>query len=287
MSKLTKLRSLYRKILLKVCDEVNLFDSDIKMTDNVTSDVRKRVESKIKTWKDEGILVGYLKYLVENMVYTYSYVIQILILGVYYEGFDEINDLSNTVFEKVARDCIDQLNRETSLGVTYNRDEILPLLIVPVVYVTYAQYLRTLLDTAADEIYKVMSTALTHDIKIDEDLIKQYVYKQANRVLCINDGKYSGALNETCRSLFNQLYIFYLQDKKVEFIAEIDEKTTEMCLSLNGQIFNVSDYNEFDRYSQMAGGLMHYKIFGLQPGVNLPPIVDHFHWCRSTVRYTT
>ncbi len=270
-----------------MCDEVNLLNFDGKLTDTVSSDVQKRLKNKINEWRDEGILVGYLKYLVDNIRYSYQYVLNVLILACYYEGFDEINDLSNIVFEKVGSDCVSQLNQESPFNVTYDRDLLFSFLVVPIVAVTYENYLRALLETSARETYNLIATALTHEIAVNEDLIKQYVEKQTNRLLCINKDRFSGALDETSRSLFNQLYVHYLRNEKVIFIAEIDNKTTEMCMSLNGQIFNVSDYNEFDRYSATAGGIMHYKIYGLEPGINLPPINDHFHWCRSTVKYTT
>lgn len=70
---------------------------------------------------------------------------------------------------------------------------------------------------------------------------------------------------------------------KVRFVASIDEKTTEMCESLNNQVFSMTKENRFTRYSADAGGEIIYRVKGLKAGVNLPPINDHFHWCRSTI----
>ena len=72
---------------------------------------------------------------------------------------------------------------------------------------------------------------------------------------------------------------------QVRFVAVIDNRTTKMCNSLDGQVFNVKGQNTFTRYSDSAGGLRTYTCDGLVKGLNLPPINDHFHWCRSTIIY--
>lgn len=102
--------------------------------------------------------------------------------------------------------------------------------------------------------------------------------------------KQSGTLVDTARVVDNTAYISAVSaDDPVKFlcmfIAEIDDVTTKMCRSMNGRLFWVNDWNEFTRWSDMNKDYVHVKIFGLQLGVNLPPIRDHFHWCRSTVQY--
>ena len=74
-------------------------------------------------------------------------------------------------------------------------------------------------------------------------------------------------------------------DAQVRFVAVMDDRTTKMCKSLNGQLFNVKGENTFTRYSDMAKGMQTYKCDGLVLGLNLPPITDHFHWCRSSIEY--
>ena len=75
------------------------------------------------------------------------------------------------------------------------------------------------------------------------------------------------------------------EDAKARFIAVMDDRTTKMCKSLNGQIFNVRGENVFKRWSESRGGIATFKCRGLQLGLNLPPINDGFHWCRSTIEY--
>ena len=58
-----------------------------------------------------------------------------------------------------------------------------------------------------------------------------------------------------------------------------------MCKSLDGQEFFVDEENTFKRYSATEKNLASYKCRGLVQGLNLPPINDHFHWCRSIIMY--
>lgn len=47
--------------------------------------------------------------------------------------------------------------------------------------------------------------------------------------------------------------------EKYEFVAEVDSKTSDICLELNGKIFNIKD---------------------AEVGKNLPPMLPN---CRSTI----
>ena len=58
-----------------------------------------------------------------------------------------------------------------------------------------------------------------------------------------------------------------------------------MCESMNNMLFFVNDWNKFYRYSDIDGRDVLYTVKGLEQGINLPPINNHFHWCRSTVTY--
>ena len=75
----------------------------------------------------------------------------------------------------------------------------------------------------------------------------------------------------------------YVPITMVQFIAVMDSKTTDMCSSLNGQIFDINGINKFKRYSSAYGGIVQYEVKGLELGINLPPITDHIHHCRSTI----
>ncbi len=74
-------------------------------------------------------------------------------------------------------------------------------------------------------------------------------------------------------------------DSKIRFVAVMDEKTTKMCKSLDRQLFNVHKKNTFTRWSDSDQAMKTYTCDGLVVGLNLPPINNHFHWCRSTIIY--
>lgn len=76
-----------------------------------------------------------------------------------------------------------------------------------------------------------------------------------------------------------------IDDGQVRFIAVLDERTTKMCKSLDNQLFYIHAKNTFTRWSDSDGKMKKYTCTGLVQGLNLPPINNHFHWCRSTIIY--
>lgn len=116
---------------------------------------------------------------------------------------------------------------------------------------------------------------------------KAYLYmpeKEIKEDVYVN--QFSGSLDNQIATLTNRIALQVMKDygvKKVQFIAVIDDKTTKMCKSLDKKIFNIDDINAFSRYSALSQGEVIYHTRGLELGVNLPPINDHFHYCRSTI----
>lgn len=113
----------------------------------------------------------------------------------------------------------------------------------------------------------------------DKD-IRELLQKQKNRYLKrkVNpskEDKYTGALEDELVFVVNQTKIKAYEDagiKKVRFIAVHDTKTTDMCLSLDGQEFYIDKMNIYNRYSAMDEGIIQYRTRGLEVGNNLPPI---------------
>ena len=146
---------------------------------------------------------------------------------------------------------------------------------------------QTLYNT--NELYNtfVMQKRSNKPLNVDEVAFRKLFDKQKHRLISIKDGRTSGSMDNMLIYLANETKIetYIFNDvKKCRFIAIHDKKTTEMCVSLDGQVFNVHDWNEFRRYSA-TNGYQTYKVYGMVPGVNLPPIDDNFHYCRSTIIY--
>lgn len=223
---------------------------------------------------------------------TYFNVFSLLLLGMYCEKFAKIIEISNAAFYVSAQAVYLQAQNDLKdLGELVPFPNVLDkkyvekLLNVPVLEQPYYEYIQSMTIEFSQELRNKYLSAANQDLKPDEKDIEKFLKKQSNRILDINDGKYSGGMESVMRSMCNTVYYDPFPNQKVMFIAELDKRTTRMCQSLDGQIFNTKDDNEFVRFSASQGHNIRYHIKGLQQGINQPPINDHFHWCRSTLKF--
>lgn len=153
------------------------------------------------------------------------------------------------------------------------------------------EYIEAIIKYNANSIYRQTTIDLqqgkTPDIT--NDIYQNLIKHQQNSKLNINGDKISGDLDLTLIGINNKAKIegIYSFDKnaKVRFVAIEDNVTTKMCRSLNKQEFFVHDWNEFERYSKNNDRITKYRCYGLITGLNMPPINDGFHWCRSVITY--
>ena len=255
----------------------------------VPQSVKRQVKRKIDEWKKEGIVKGYFAYMIASFTrYTYAHVLELLIYGLYMQTWKKVNSVSNRIFKTAAQDCYDQgrkdLGKEPDL---LKWAAILPFLMIQDLDVSYEQYLMTLCQTASEEMYYQVLNVIRMDGNVTAERLYVLVTKQANRILNVKNGKESGIIVDIGRQAGNNGYTAAAEgkDELVMFIAEMDDKTTEMCRSLDGQIFHTNAWNKFTRYSEYYKGQHTFNWFGLERGLNMPPINDHFHWCRSTLTY--
>lgn len=261
----------------------------------VPNATKRQFERTVKEWKNKGIVKGYLEYLITSLgKYTYSNLLKILIYGIYAAKEQQIYSYSKGILLNVANDTYKQAKKERP-NCPVGIPEILTWayiskwLSVVSANVTYKDYLSLLTMAASDEMYSSFLGFVNQDIEIDEDDLSKLINKQQNRVISIKekDGDYSfsGVLENMTKTVGNKAYIEPFPNEQCKFVAELDSHTTKMCLSLNDQVFNTKDKNIFYRYSDVLKNKKRYEIDGLIEGINLPPIVDHFHWCRSTITY--
>lgn len=153
------------------------------------------------------------------------------------------------------------------------------------------EYIEAIIKYNADQIYRQATIDLQQQKELDitNDIYQNLIKRQQNSKLNINEDKISGDIDLTLIGINNQAKIegIYSFDEKAKckFISVEDEATTKMCHSLNGQEFYIHDWNEFERYSKSNDCIKKYRCYGLVTGLNLPPINDGFHWCRSTITY--
>lgn len=121
--------------------------------------------------------------------------------------------------------------------------------------------------------------------KID---LTEVMAKQQRRHLNIKEGKYSGSIESHIQFLVNQTILEVGKQAEVEkakFIGIEDNRQTKMCGSLNNQIFYLNKVNKYYRYSDEDKAVVEYASKGLITGENLPPITNHYHYCRSSITY--
>lgn len=280
--------------LVEVFDTLDITYSDLNKP--ISKEEKRKLDRKIKEWKKQGLLTGYFAYLIsKKSKYTYSDLLEILVYGVYVEQEEKIKSTSQEVFTIVAKDVYSQALKEIPVKpkkkFSLTWEFIWSLLWIPTYNKSWDNYIQLLTMNNYQEAYRQIVQVIQQGKDLNDSMLKDLMKKQCNRILSINDDKYSGVLSDTCRQLGNKVYTEPFKeedDLQVRFIAEMDERTTDMCKSLNNKIFYVFRDNEFDRYVGTNANdvvLRRFRVKGLVAGVNLPPIDSFFHWCRSTITY--
>lgn len=161
---------------------------------------------------------------------------------------------------------------------------------------TYSQNIQATMQYNAQQLYKqtLINIQQQKELEIGNNEFQRILNQQQNTKLYINGNKISGAIDATLIGLNNLAKAEGIKEidnnAQVRFIAIIDGNETDMCHSLDGQVFYIDKENVFDRYygeTQKDLRIQRIKCNGLVVGLNLPPISHHFHYCRSTIVYNT
>ena len=264
---------------------------------------KKRIDTYIEEWQDKGLLIGDLGTLARNIKsrnrVKNSEILELLIYGAYIEEQNKLKEPELNTFKEVANYYYQEGQKEVNKTLPKKKivsvipDAIfLALMSMPNSkgYI-WNEYIETITKYNAEQIYRQATIDLQQQKELDitNDIYQNLIKRQQNSKLNINGDKISGDVDLTLIGINNQAKIkgIYSFDEKAKckFISVEDEVTTKMCRSLNGQEFYIHDWNEFERYSKENDSIRKYKCYGLIVGLNLPPINDGFHWCRSTVIY--
>lgn len=293
---LRKLLPTIKEIFSSISDDVLALFKELSidresLNKNVPNSVKRAFKRKISNWESQGIVKGYFKFKLDNLnKYTYGNILELCIYSIYAKAEQEIFENSKKVFVKIANDCYEQAKEEhpnppVTIPDILTWAYIYKWLKVLNINATYEEYLQSLSMTAVEEMYKKCVQTINSEGILSEEDIEKLLDKQSNRVLNINGDKESGIIEHMSEVVGNHAYIDPFPNEKAMFIAEMDERTTMMCSSLNGQIFNTKKTNIFKRYSDYHKQVIEYEIEGLVEGINMPPITDNFHWCRSTMTF--
>lgn len=285
--------------LQDIFNELNVEGMDLNK--NIPKDKKSRLDRKInkilsKTPKDTYIYYK-LSAMLKAKKITYRDFLEALIDYVYAEERIRLDEYESVLFQEVIEYSYNTAVGEIKRGLPPKKRkrislfdmEIFYLLMnIPLLYGTREAYMWALAETQAQELYKLLLTSIQmkSQIDINDKKIALLLQKQQNRYL--KPDTHSGTIENMVESYYNLAYLQAGLDnnaKKVRFIATMDDKTTQMCESLDNQTFYIDKMNVYQRYSDYDGAIVTYHTKGLVLGENLPPIMNHFHWCRSTITY--
>lgn len=304
--KLQEYLKIYKKISSRTQDSIqDIFNSInysyLDLNKPISTAQRKKLLRVIEEWEELGLLTGYFKYKVEELIIkryiTNEEMLDILLWGTYVKERSQLDEYEKKLFIDVGNNFyqqgIDEIKPDKSKKWSLTWEYVWSLLTLPNIKGDkWTTYIEAIALTYSQEIKRQAILHLQQKKKLDinNDVFQNVIRKQNNKYLSINDDKYSGAFDSQVVEIANQSLLKAgedVGDKKlqVRFIAEMDARTTEMCESMNNMLFYVNDWNKFYRYSADDGKNVYYAVKGLVSGINLPPINNHFHYCRSTITY--
>lgn len=299
---------IYKKTNLKTQDNIqDIFNGiDFNYMDlnkPISNNQRKKLSRVVDEWKQLELLKGYFEYKVIEILnkryITNQEMLSILLWGAFVKERSQLDEYEEVLFTEIGQDLykqgIDEIKPTKKKKWSLTWEYIWSMLCLPNVKgSSWITYIEALSLTNAQEIERQTIIQLQQNKKpnIEDDVFKNILKKQQNRYISINDDKISGALDSQVVEIANKSLLKAGEDvgqKKLRarFIAEIDDRTTKMCDGMNGMLFYVNDWNRFYRYSDDDKRDVLYTIKGLEVGANLPPINNHFHYCRSTITYLT
>lgn len=299
---------IYKKTNLKTQDNIqDIFNGiDFNYMDlnkPISNNQRKKLSRVVDEWKQLELLKGYFEYKVIEILnkryITNQEMLSILLWGAFVKERSQLDEYEEVLFTEIGQDLykqgIDEIKPTKKKKWSLTWEYIWSMLCLPNVKgSSWITYIEALALTNAEEIERQTIIQLQQNKKpnIEDDVFKNILKKQQNRYISINDDKISGALDSQVVEIANKSLLKAGEDVgqkklRVRFIAEIDDRTTKMCDGMNGMLFYVNDWNRFYRYSDDDKRDVLYTIKGLEVGANLPPINNHFHYCRSTITYLT
>lgn len=294
----------------QILDTINVkYD---KLFSYVDKKYQRILRTKVNELKQEVEIDGYVGYLLNEYVtkskLRYNEYLLALFIIEYYKRdlkrknieFDLLKQVSVIVYEDGQQEAIEVLDKKKPRLLTVPEAYLLQLIgMSKYNNAFWSDYKQGSISYNAEQLFKLvaLNVQMGKELNVDNDDFKKLFEKQERNYLAKKknetiEGKtgyvdiYYGAVDDLLVAIANQMALKGMIDqgcKKVQFIATVDEKTTEMCMSLNSQVFSINGINKYYRYSAIDDKEVLYTTKGLVLGENLPPITNHFHYCRSTI----
>lgn len=266
------------------------------------------VDTYIEEWKDKGLLTGYFGILAKN-IYSRtrvknSEILELMIYGAYIEEQSKLDEYEQQImyddvnyYYEVGQQEVLETQKKKKKPSILDMALFLYLLDQPnYTGLNFKQCIEATIQYNANQLYRqtLINIQQQKELEIENNEFQNIINRQQNTKLCINNDKISGFMDMQMIGLNNLAKVEGIKEQdnnaKVRFIAVIDGNETKMCHSLDNQEFYTNKENVFDRYygeKQDELRIERIRCKGLILGLNLPPILHHFHFCRSTIVYNT
>lgn len=309
IGKMYELKKFYNRIdkqkQLRLQELLNTFNFTTENIYNIADNkTKKRINTYIESWKEQGLLKNnnYFTVLANNIYkrtrVKNSEILELLIYSAYIEEQSKLEEQEKQIMYEDANYYYEQGQQEVNKK---KKPSILAMALFLALLdqpnysgFNWKQYIEATMQYNTQQLYKqaILNIQQQRDLEINSSEFQTIINRQNNQKLNINNDKISGAADLQMIGLNNLAKVEGIKanaddDAQVEFWAVTDEHSTEMCQSMNMMRFYINKENKFDRYwgnSKKDVKLMPVRVKGLVPGINLPPIMYYWHWCRSTIR---
>lgn len=251
-------------------DDLTLFKSELQdsKNDNMSDFLKYKIDkmlgrTKIKYWEALQLLINIAYFQVLNNASKVE---------------DEIINATMTITSKFYQEeSYELLKPKENYHLIPFPNYLIPYLMSTPLYLGYnwLEYKQSLADYNANKTYRKIVVGIAQsnfDIKTYEKSFE------------IERKRYLTALDNEIASLSSQVALWGMEKQGVEkviYVAVMDDRTTKICESMNGQVFDIKEKNIYFRYANNNDDKMtKYETIGLQIGENQPAL--HIN-CRSVL----
>lgn len=240
-------------------------------------DILKQFKTRIRLFKEKYNQKDYVSYMVNKYqnrtLVKNNEVLRVMLMmeyaEVYMKDYEEQIKMYDRISIGVTKATIAEVEpkiprRKRRHPYVYEHIFLLHFLAMPNnLGVAWDEHVASIIDYNSDQCYKQAVIDLREDkLKVHPDLIEKQTKREINYKPNRVGDKFFGQIDNEATYLVNQerIQIFkYYGIKKVQFKAQIDERTTDECREMNGKVFDIDK---------------------LVLGENLPPL--HYN-CRSII----
>ena len=240
-------------------------------------DILKQFNTRIRLFKEKYNKKDYVSYMVNKYqnrtLVKNNEVLRVMLMmeyaEVYMKDYDEQIKMYDRISIGVTKATIAEVEpkiprRKRRHPYVYEHIFLLHFLAMPNnLGVAWDEHVASIIDYNSDQCYKQAVIDLREDkLKVHPEMIEKQTKREINYKPNRLGDKFFGQIDNEATYLVNQerIQIFkYYGIKRVQFKAQIDERTTEECREMNGKVFDIDK---------------------LVLGENLPPL--HYN-CRSII----